>query len=877
MTSKMAARSYGAMSRFCVAVLVLAALTCYGGSVHLVAALPDAQVEALLALQELLDHPSATMNWTKETKFCNLASTPHLSVVCSAPETLTDLRIVGDKSAATVREKLNQSSTKGGFLSSQKSLPSSFNVTTLVNTLLAFPELRNVELVSLGMWGALPEQLSQLSHLQVMNMSSNLFTGALPKTLHALTELRVLAMDQNAITGSFPFWLSTVPTLETLSLSSNSLSGELNDSISNFKNLKSLVVSNNLFSGKIPSSISSLLNLQLLSLAHNHFTGVVPNLENLKSLKSLNLGGNSLGPGFPSLGAQIASVYVGQNRLSGPLPGYLKGFVELQNLDVSGNALVGTPPPYLFNLPRIQSLNLARNHFSGGLPLNLTLSKSLSLVDISGNFFTGHPPVAFLSSTRNVSVHFQGNCMETLKQKQGSEEYCTVTASKLGIRDVQIIRSHLVLIIAVAAAGGLCLSVLLCVVVYLISRRCRGDKDRSVAAPEDGNFGSFRGIPSELLSNARYLSQSMRLGVLPHSHNRVFALEELKIATNNFSPGALVGEGRHGKVFKGLLDDKTVVAIKWLNFKSKEDMNEYKTQLEVLSKLRHQHLVSVLGYCTEDVVTIVEDEEFKSFRLFIVSEFMANGDLRSHLSKHMGVKEPMAWSQRLAAVIAAGRGVHHLHTGVTPPIFYNNLKITSILLDSNMVAQVSDFGLPVRRVSFSMDVVAAEAKSGGPRLIHEDSLRRRDHRDKQDVYDYGAILLEIVLGRPPTIRNPFPQKRSELERLTKEKGPSMELIDKDIVGTCGAESLATVLEIAGKCMVDDPSRRPSMEDVLWNLQYALQVHSSVNDVNDEYDLRREEFQKAPSFSERKPRGFHDNRIADEDWKEDPSDSRHFLR
>jgi len=77
------------------------------------------------------------------------------------------------------------------------------------------------------------------------------------------------------------------------------------------------------------------------------------------------------------------------------------------------------------------------------------------------------------------------------------------------------------------------------------------------------------------------------------------------------------------QVFKGLLDDKTVVAIKWLNFKSKEDMNEYRTQLEVLSKLRHRHLVSVLGYCTEEVVNFVEGEEFKSFRLFIVSEFMA--------------------------------------------------------------------------------------------------------------------------------------------------------------------------------------------------------------------------------------------------------------
>ena len=466
------------------------------------AALPDAQVEALLALQELLHQPSATSNWTRDTNFCNLPSTPRLYLTCSAPETLTYLRIVGDMSMVSVREKLNQSSASlDGSLGIKKSLPSTFNVTTLVATLAAFPELRGVELVSLGMWGTLPEQLSQLSNLQVMNMSSNLFTGAIPKSLRKMAGLRVLAMDQNAISGCFPVWLGAVPTLETMSLSSNSLSGELNDSISYFKNLRSLVVSDNLLSGKIPSSISSLQNLQLLSLAHNHFTGVVPNLENLRNLKSLNLGGNSMGPGFPSLGAQIVSVYVGQNKLSGPLPSSLKGFIELQTLDVSGNAMVGTPPAFLFNLPRIESLNLARNHYSGDLPLNLTLSKSLSSLDVSGNFFSGQPPLVFLSSARNVSTHFQGNCMETLKQKQGSKEYCTVTAAKLGIRDFQS-RSHLVLIIAVAAAGGLCLSLALCTVVYLIARRCGGDKDRSVAAPEDGNLGSFRGIPSELLSNA---------------------------------------------------------------------------------------------------------------------------------------------------------------------------------------------------------------------------------------------------------------------------------------------------------------------------------------------------------------------------------------
>nr|APU94881.1 leucine-rich repeat receptor-like protein kinase [Pohlia nutans] len=829
-------------ARSCVIFLAMA-LYYYG-----VEALQQEQIEGLLKLREVLETPSVTSSWNESTEYCNLPPcTPRLCIICSAPETLTYLRIVGD---------------------GKKKLSATFSATELVDTLLAFPELRGLELTNLGMWGMFPSNLAQMSNLQVVNFTGNFFTGEIPKTLKNLTGLRVLAMDNNAISGSLPYFLTT---LDTLSLSNNYVTETLNDSVASFTSLRFLYLSNNSVSGAIPTAIASLPNLQVLSLAHNRLTGVIPSMLPLKNLKVLNLGGNSLGPGFPAVGAQLVSLHIGNNRVAGAVPEFLESLVELQVLEVSGNAMTGTPPPFLFSaLPKLASLNLARNRFSGVLRPNLTLSKSLAWLDVSGNFFTGPPPAQFL----RAGVHFQGNCMDTTKQKQGSVEYCTK-----GNGNKEAHHRHLMLvIILVATAGGVCVSVAVCALVFLLVRRCGNEKD-SVAAPEDhGNFGSFRGIPSELLSNARYLSQSMRLGVLPQAQNRVFALEELKVATNNFSPGSLIGEGRHGKVFKGLLDDKTVVAIKWLNFKAKEDMNEYRTQLEVLSKLRHRHLVSVLGYCSEEVISVVEDEEFKSFRLFIVSDFMAHGDLRSHLSKNVG-KEPMVWSQRLAAVIAAGRGVHYLHTGVVPPIFYNNLKITSILLDSNMVAQVTDFGLPIRRVSFSMDVVAAKAKPAGPRLVHEGSLRRRDHRDKQDVYDYGAILLEIVLGRPPTIRNPFPQNRSELERLTKEKGPSMELIDRDIVGTCGAESLATVLEIAGKCMVDDPTRRPSMEDVLWNLQYALQVHSSVNDaVNDEYDLRRDEFQKAPSFNERKNRGFYDNRVADEDWKADPlTDSRDFLR
>jgi hypothetical protein len=316
-----------------------------------------------------------------------------------------------------------------------------------------------------------------------------------------------------------------VPSLQVLSLSDNHLSGglQLNDSsnIAHFhqstqQQLTSkssfMSSSNSRMEGTttvvVPgSSITLLQNLVSLSLAHNQFTGLIPNLDSLVHLQSLNLGGNSFGPEFPSLGNKLVSVYLGENQLAGPIPSSLKSLTKLQTLDLSGNALSGNPPQFLFELPSIVFLSLARNHLSGILPDNLSLGPFLTFLDVSSNDLSGPLPKAFLSSVNNVTIKYQNNCLATIKQQQETALYCssaTVAAAETGNH-----RHHRLAIIAAILGGGVGIGLTICILSILLLKRwttSSDEEDNNIVAPEDGcnssSFASPIGIPSELLINA---------------------------------------------------------------------------------------------------------------------------------------------------------------------------------------------------------------------------------------------------------------------------------------------------------------------------------------------------------------------------------------
>jgi len=212
---------------------------------------------------------------------------------------------------------------------------------------------------------------------------------------------------------SFFTFLTKLSHLKVLSLVSLGLWGPLPSKINRFWFLEVLNVSSNFIYGEITPSITSLKNLKSLVLADNLFNGSVPDLGRLASLEELMLGGNKLGPEFPSLSKNLVRVILSNNSLRCRIPPQLMHVHKLQLLDISSNAIFGNVPSFIFSLPLLKYLNLAANQLSGSLSVNVSCSSALTFVDISHNLLVGTLPSCIGSKALNRTTRYSGNCLST--------------------------------------------------------------------------------------------------------------------------------------------------------------------------------------------------------------------------------------------------------------------------------------------------------------------------------------------------------------------------------------------------------------------------------------------------------------------------------
>jgi hypothetical protein len=425
------------------------------------------QLQLLLQLRKHLEHPpQLDILEGYNGDLCNLSSSPNLGIVC-LENTVTELKIMGDK-------LVKVSNDFNGFAIPNQTLSESFSIDSFVTTLTRLTSLKVLRLVSLGIWGPLPDKIHRLYSLEVLDLCSNFFFGSVPPQLSRLVKLNSLTLDGNYFNGSVPDWLDSLSNLTILSLKSNR------------------------FNGQFPSSICRIITLTDIALSHNHLTGKLPDLSTLSSLHMLDLRENKLDSDLPGMPKELITVLLSNNSFSGKIPGQFGQLNQLQHLDLSLNHLSGTPPSSMFSLPNISYLNLASNMLSGSLPNHLLCGSKLGFVDLSSNKLIGGLPSCLGSMLDKRVVKFGGNCLSVDSQNQHQESYCNV-ANEEGKQS----RCRTVGILVAAIGGAVLVISLLALLVVFLRRRYRSRrtfKQNIISKVEQDNIPT--GVSSEVLANA---------------------------------------------------------------------------------------------------------------------------------------------------------------------------------------------------------------------------------------------------------------------------------------------------------------------------------------------------------------------------------------
>lgn len=265
----------------------------------------------------------------------------------------------------------------------------------------------------------------------------------------------------------------------------------------------------------------------------------------------------------------------------------------------------------------------------------------------------------------------------------------------------------------------------------------------------------------------------------------------LDSATNNFSESEILGVGGFGCVYRARLDENLCVAVKRLDGGSQDAIKEFQTEVDLLSKIHHPNIITLLGHCVHDETRL------------LVYELMHNGSLETQLHGPSSGSN-LTWHCRMKIALDTARGLEYLHESCKPSVIHRDLKSSNILLDSSFNAKLSDFGLAVMDGAQNKNNIKLSGKL----------------TDKSDVYAFGVVLLELLLGRRPVEKLATSQCQSivtwAMPQLT-DRSKLPNIVDPVIRYTMDLKHLYQVAAVAVLCVQPEPSYRPLITDVLHSL------------------------------------------------------------
>ncbi|CAI9770179.1 unnamed protein product [Fraxinus pennsylvanica] len=713
--------------------------------------------------------------------------------------------------------------------------------------------------------------LDTLLNARHFHLSNNLLSGSIPDQLFSSNmKLIHTIFDHNQLTGNLPSTLGSIKTLEIVRFDWNFLDGPISPNLSNLTNMNELYLSNNKFTGNIPN-LTGMNFLYYVDVSNNNFNASnvpqwITSLQSLTTLMMENTQLQGLIPVELFRLPQLETVVLSNNNLSGVLNignsysnnltldlrnNSITDFMQKTDYSMGELILVGNP---LCNANGATlKYCIVENHHNNSFPSNNCTAKSCSRNQVlSSNCGRSHPytgtlhfsslsfsdlqnctyyktlngalMTVFLSNGLPVNSVLLANPtvdiynyhqfrLQIFPSGQDSfnrtsistigfllnyqqfplpyygpfffidEPYCCLGGSKKS--------SNAGIIIGVAVGCPVLVLLVIFAGIYAFLQRKRAKR----ASERSNPFSSW--------------DPKKGSGSIPQLKGaKWFSFEDLKKCTDNFSESKCIGSGGYGKVYKGAISSGQLVAIKRAQQGSMQGSSEFKTEIELLSRIHHKNVVSLVGFCYD------QGEQM------LVYEYISNGTLRDCLSGKIEFK--LDWSRRLKIALDAARGLSYLHELANPPIIHRDIKSNNILLDDHFNAKVADFGLSKLVGDTGKGYVTTQVK-GTLGYMDPEYYMTQQLTEKSDVYSFGVVLLELITAKAP-INHGKHIVRVVQETLDDLEGS--ENLDKILDPTMGSGShvgLKKFVDLAMSCVRESTADRPTMGGVVREIEHIVEL------------------------------------------------------